>query len=159
MATTFKPLYGSHTALTITSLNSLTNGSYAGSAVVDNSSALLDDALVSVTINSPTSSTSTTGSVTIYAYADTDSTPHYTDGVSGADATQTPTNPTNLRPIGVGNVVSNNTTYRLGPFPVASAFGGHMPLKWGIVVLNNTASTLNSSGNSADYLPVQDQGV
>lgn len=159
MATTLKPLYGSHTALTITSLNSLANGAYAGCAAVDNTSALLDDALVSVTIASGASGVASTGTITVYAYGPTDSTPHYSDGVTGTDATQTPTSPPNLRPIGMGNVVAASTTYRLGPFSVAAAFGGRLPDHWGIVVLNNSGGANAASGNSADYVPVQDQGV
>jgi hypothetical protein len=42
MGTTLKPLYGSHTALTTTSLHSQGNRSYVGSAAIDNTSNLWD---------------------------------------------------------------------------------------------------------------------
>lgn len=159
MSTTLKPLYGSLTSLTITSLNSLANGGAAGCVVVDNTSPLLDESLVSVTVVTGASGVSSSGSVTVYAYAPTDSTPHYTDGVSGTDATQTLTSPTNLIPIGFGNCVANAATYHLGPFSVSEAFGNNMPTAWGIVVVNNTGAGLASSGNSANYVPMQYQGV
>lgn len=158
MSTTLKPLYGSFTALTITSLNSLTNGSYAGCLVVDNTSALLDDALASVTIKSGGSGTSSTGTVSIFVFSLVDAS-HYTDSVSGTDATQTPSSPPNLKLIGMGNVVANSTTYYLGLFSIAAAFNGRMPTKWGIVVLNNSGATLDATNCSAGYFPVQDQSV
>src|SRR6266496_5101284 len=114
MATTFKPVYAAHAALTWTSLASLTNGSYGSCTVVDNTSNLYEDALVMGRIVTGSSGTTATGTCTIYAYAETDGT-HYTDSVAGADATVTPTAPPNLIPIGIVNCVANSTTYDWGP--------------------------------------------
>jgi len=157
LGTTFEPLYSSATAITVTSVASLTSGSAAGSAVVDNSTNLYEDALVGVTIVTGASGTSSAGVVTVYAYSDVDGTPHYTDSVSGADATQTLTSPTNLRVLGVINCVANATTYYGGRFSVARAFGGWLPKKWGIVLQNGAGATLGSSGSSANFIGVNGQ--
>ena len=158
MATTLKPSYGAHTAITITSLNSLANNAYAGSAVVDNTVSLWVDALVSVRVTANSTGVSTTGSITIFAYGDVDTTT-YTDGVTGTDAVQTVPSPTNLRPLGIGNVNTNSGVFRAGPFSVASLFGGRLPGKWGIVVLNGSGAALAASGHVADMIGVQDTGV
>ena len=150
MGTTFKPIYASDVALTMTSLASLTNNSYASCAVVDNTTNLYEDALVSVVIATGASGVTSTGNLLVYAYGTTNGS-NYTDGVAGTDATVTPTSPTNLRLIGIVSAVATSTTYRSGPFSVARAFGGILPQKWGIVVQNVTGGTLASSGSSADY--------
>jgi hypothetical protein len=160
MGSIFEPDYGNSgtpVALTMTSLGSLSNGSYAGSAVVDNTTTLYEDALVGLTLASASSGVSASGIVFLYVYSDVDGTPHYTDGVTGTDAGQSPTSPTNLRFLGAVNVVANSTTYYAGRFSVARAFGGWMPKKWGIVALNSSGAALASSGSSANFLPINEQ--
>lgn len=158
MGTTFKPLYGADAAITITSLNSLANNGAAGGLAVDNSTTLAEDALVSAVIATGASvgATANANIAVIYAYGSTDGT-NYSDGVTGADAAQTLTSPPNLRTIGVVATPAASTTYRGGPFSVARAFGGVLPKKWGIVVVNGSGGAFASSGGSADYQPINEQ--
>lgn len=160
MSTIFKPMYGSGVALTATSWNvastGLANGAAAACLVVDNTATLDEDALVGVGIASGATGVSATGSVAVYAYALLDGT-HYNDGISGTDAAVTLASPTNLRLLGVLSVNANNTTFYGGLFSVARAFGGILPSKWGVVIVNNSGAALATSGNVGYYLPYNGQ--
>ena len=148
--------YGtSNQAITVT-LASLTSGSSRQSAVVDNSTNQFIDALVAVNIKSGASNTAANGYVAIYAYGTADGGTDYTDGATGSDAAFTPTSPTNLRLVGIINVVANAVTYKGGPFSVAAAFGGSLPQKWGIVVSNQSGGTLDAT--EGNFLKIY-QGV
>ena len=137
------------------SLASLASGSYQQSAALDNTSNLYFDAGVMLAVKTGASGVSATGTVNVYAYGSADGGSHYTDGCSGSNATFTPTSPINLKLIGVINAVANATTYTGGPFSVASAFG-YLPGKWGIVVLNSTGGTLDSTeGNHLKFFEGQ----
>lgn len=153
-----KLAFGSATAFTIT-LNSLASSGTAGreSTVVDNSSNLMLDALVEVTIDYPNSAPANDQAIYVYAYGSLDGT-NYPESITGSDAGYTFKGSagalkTALRLIGVIPAVQN-MNYRFGPFNVAPAFGGIMPVKWGIAVLNYSGQTLDSSGNSAQYREV-----
>ena len=147
MAGDIKQKFGtSNQAITIT-VASLTNGSARESTAVDNSSNLYQDALVFVKLKSGASSTSATGYCAVYAYATADGGTTYPDNVTGSDAAVTLVAPPNLKPIGVINMVANSTTYKAGPFSVAAAFGS-LPEKWGIVIVNKTGGTLDSTGGN-----------
>lgn len=160
-ATTIKTSYrATNTALTMTSMASLANSSsqstgIAGSALVDNSSNGDIDEIVTVLVKTGASGVSSTGSVTIYVYGCVGGTTTCTDAVTGTDATQTLTNPTNLVKVAACNAVANATTYTCGPFSVANQFGGVLPVRWGVVIQNLTGATLAASGSSAVYDSVQ----
>ena len=132
-------------------ITSLANAAARQSTAIDNSSNLFFDALVSVKVKTASSSTSANGYVSVYAYATVDGGTTYTDGASGSDGAITPTVPTDLKLIGNINCVANSTTYYGGPFSVAAAFGGLLPQKWGIVIVNNTGATLDASVGAAEY--------
>ncbi len=139
---------------TITSLANATGSYGAGraSTVVDNTSNLYLDALVSVRVKTSASALANDKAVYVYAYGTADSTtPIYTDGISGTDGGFTATNPPNVRIIGVISAVATSTTYDGGPFSVSNAFGGVLPAKWGIFVVNFTGQTLDASIGSAWY--------
>lgn len=148
----------SNQAITIT-LNSLASSATAGreSTVIDNTSNLFRDALVTVKIKMPASGTpADSKAVYVYAYATADGGSSYSDGATGSDAAFTHSDPPNLKLIGIVSCPANTNTYTGGPFSVAQAFGGTLPAKWGIVVRNHTGLTLDSSGNSAHYQGVYD---
>jgi hypothetical protein len=159
-AATIKPSYrATNTSLAIT-LNSLANSTsqstgIRGAAYVDNTSNLDVDEQVYVVVKTASSGTSATGSVVVYAYGCTGGTTSCTDSVTGTDAAQTLTNPTNLIQIGICNAVANATTYTCGPWSISAAFGGAVPARWGIVAQNETGAALSSSGNSAVYDSIQ----
>jgi len=164
MSTTAKPLYGTATAMTIT-LASLGSSGVSGrqSTTIDNTSDLADDSHVFV---KATTGTSPTGgnAISIYAFGSTDGT-LYSGGLGASDATVSPSpTPINggLQLLATFTVVSaSNTAYSGGPYSIANAFGGTMPRKWGIFIVQNTGAALNATaGNhSVVYTPVQYQNV
>lgn len=166
MATTLKPLFGSSAALTLT-LNSLASDTnlLAGrsSTVVDNTSNLSVDELITGVIKTGTTPTVSTN-IFIFAWSILDDTPTYPDTVTGSDANTTLTS-ANVKNSGafkvLGVITIDNTTGRNYPFcySLAAAFGGYIPKKWGIYVVHNTAVALSASGNTVSRIPLQYQNV
>lgn len=153
-----KEAMGSATSFTIT-LNSLASSGTVGrqSTVVDNSTNLYLDALVEVTIAFPNSAPANDKAIYVYAFASLDGT-NYPEGLGASDAGFTFQGSagaltTALRLIGVIPAIQN-VTARYGPFAVSPAFGGILPAKWGIIVLNFGGQTLSASGNAAQYREV-----
>lgn len=152
MAADIKQKFGtSNQTITIT-LASLASTSSRASTVVDNSTNLFLDAFVFLKLKSNAAGVTATGAALVYAYATADGGTSYTEGATGTDAAITLVSPSNLRLIGVINVVAVATTYTAGPFSVASAFGGTLPEKWGIVVQNKSGAALDATaGNHAAF--------
>jgi hypothetical protein len=150
---TIKELFGTAAqAITIT-LDALANTSATvgrQSTAVDNTVNLYTDALVQLTLVSASASVSTTGTVEVYAYGSVDGGASYDDGVTGVDGASTLTSPANMVRIGTVNVVAASTTYKSRLMSVAVAFGGVLPAKWGIVVLNKSGAALGT-GCAAQY--------
>lgn len=126
------------------------------STAIDNSTNLDDDAFVWLTVQFPNSAPANDKAIYVYAYGSIDGT-NYPEGISGTDASYTIQGSagaltTALRLIGVVPAVQN-TNVNYGPFPVSPAFGGVLPPKWGIVVLNYSGQTLTSG--SATFTRVQ----
>jgi hypothetical protein len=146
-----KIAYGTSTAFTLT-LASLASSATAGreSTVVDNTSNLYIDALVQIKVKSSSSALANDKAVYVYAYGSEDGST-YTDPATGSNADITLTAPTNMRLIGVIAVPATSTTYEGQPMSVASAFGGFLPRKWGIVVRNYTGQALDSTEGSHSY--------
>lgn len=140
--------YAAVAAITCT-LASLTNGSWRQSAVVDNTANKYLDALVMGSVQVGT--TPTVGNVIeVYAYGWIDAAPGYTAGASGSDAAYTADGEEDeLRLVGVITVdADSNIDYVWGPFPIAAAFGGILPPKWGLVFKNGTGATLHATGTN-----------
>ena len=154
MATT-KALYASSASITI-SFNSLTNGSGRESTAVDNSSNLYLDAHVRV--SAAVGSVSGGPQVLVYAYGSEDGS-LYPDTVTGSDANISLENPTVIRLATVIPTPTSSKTYESDVFSIARLYGGVLPRKWGIVVVNQTGATLSGSGNSASYTGIQLQAV
>jgi hypothetical protein len=157
---TLQSKYGTEKqAITIT-IASLTNTSVRASTVVDNTTNLFLDALVQLQITAGGASTSANGFVNVYGYGTVDSADNfYPEGITGTDGGITLTVPTNLRLVGVINVVANNGVYVSEPMSVANAFAGILPEKWGIAVENQSGGTLAASGQSVFYQGVEGQSV
>lgn len=160
-----KTKYGSSSkqAITITlaSLATTTGTTGRESTAIDNSTNLFLDALVMVTVRLPNSGTIGGKKMcAVYAYGALEaSSPTYPDTATGSDAAITLTSPTQLRLIGVISCPAINATYKSAPMSVAAAFGGALPPKWGIVVLNMTNVALDSSGNAAEYVGILAQAA
>lgn len=123
------------------------------STVIDNTTNLYDDALLSGQVTVGTTPTANT-LILVYVFAILDDTPTYPDVMDGTDSDET------LTSVGVGqgflklaaamncDSTTSNRAYAFGPVSVASLFGGIMPNKWSIFVTHNTGVALNStSGN------------
>lgn len=157
---TLQALYGAtKQALTIT-LNSLASSTvYVGrqSTIVDNSGTLFLDALLTVRVKTSASALANDKAVYVYALGTTDTTtPVYTEGAAATDAGLTLTNPPNARLLGSINCPSTATVYTAGPWSLAAAFGGVLPVQWGICVVNVTGQALDATaGGSAWWQGVQ----
>ena len=153
MATTLQSKYGTEKQAITVTLASLANNGARASTVVDNTSNLFLDALVQLQLKSGASGVSATGYVQVYAYGTVDAADSlYPEGATGTDGGVTLTVPTNLKLIGIINMVANATTYVSEPMSVAATFGGILPEKWGIVVVNQSGAALDATeGNHLKY--------
>ena len=160
------------TALTI-SLASLANDStnkLAGrqSTVVDNTSNLDLDHLLSGLIKMGTSPTAG-NTVEVWAFAHhkiVTGTYTYPDtlGASDAAVTLTSTNVKNvaLRLVAVFTVdATTGRNFYIAPTSIAQLFGGSLPQKWGIFVVNASGVALDSTGGNHEfhYQRIQGQTV
>lgn len=145
--------FGTSTALTIT-LNSLAASATVGrqATVVDNGTNLFVDVLVTVIVSTSASALAAPNIVSLYIAGSEDGTNYDQDSaVMGAsDAGYTIDSPTNLKFAGNINCSTSSKVYNK-VISIAQLFGGSMPRKWTLVVVNNTGQTLLGSGNSATY--------
>jgi len=158
---TSTPNYGTATTITITlaSLASSTVASGVGrqSNAVDNTSDLAVDSHVGGKIN--TGTTTANLSIEIWAFGSYDGT-SFAGGAGSTDAglTLVPTIKFLLRPIFTIWVPDTTArVYTWGPCSVAQAFGGAMPRKWGIWVLNSSGAALNATPGNHElkYTPIK----
>jgi hypothetical protein len=165
MSQIYKPLFASPAQIII-GCDALAASTTVGrsSDVQDNSTNLYQDALLGGVIKMANSTPGASKSVSIYAYSDVDSTPHYTESVTGSAASFTRADPTNLKLVAVVAVPTQNVNFYFGEVSIAAAFGGILPKKWGICVFNDTGQALGGSGaadtvNQFWFTGVNAQGV
>jgi hypothetical protein len=141
--------YGTRAALTIT-LASLGNGSYREATEVDNSSSPAVDYLVHGKITTGTSPTANT-SITVYV-SGSDGTTARPGNLTGADSTITPAGEQTQFEIGriIAIDSTSNHTYEFYIGSVAALFGGVMPKKFSVIVLNSSGVALNATGGNHD---------
>lgn len=147
-----KEAFGSATSLTLSGAIASSGTVGRQSTVVDNSTLLALEALVEFTIQYPNSAPANDKTMYIYAFGSLDGT-NYPEGLGATDAAYTfPGSAgaltTNLRQV-VALQAQQNTNLRFGPFPVSPAFGGILPVKWGLVLLNYSGQTITAF--SAQY--------
>jgi len=155
---TATPSYGTAATITLTSSGlATTAGLLVGrqSTIVDNSSDLADDALVGGKLVT-TATTTTNTQIQIWAFGSYDGT-SYTAGAGASDAGFTPDagakNLMKLLTI-IVNITTTAVTYAWGPYSIAQAFGGVMPIKWGIYIVHNTGTSL-AAGGETKYIPIK----
>ncbi len=144
---------GSNQAMVIT-MNGLANDAKRESTAVDNAVNCFLDALVQVKIaTNTTSDSSGDKSVYVYAYGTSDGGTSYSGNASGSDAAfgTEPQQLDNCKLIGLIYGPTKNKIYESDLMSIASAFGGLLPQRWGIIVHNRTGQTLKSSDCSAFY--------
>lgn len=150
-----KQAWSTSAALTIT-LTTLAHSTSAGreSTAVDNSTNKYIDAMLTVSVKITTGTSAADKAVYVYVYGSEDGT-NYDTNATGSDAAITLESPTNLRLLDVisVNTTAGNATWKKVIGSVASAFGGQLPRKWGIVILNTTslAFTATSANHSVTY--------
>ena len=149
------------TALTVTNLHSLASSATAGwtSGSIDNSSNLYLDSLVMVHIAAVNTAPSSDKKIYVFAYGSTDGAIWTSTGTSGGTVgtegaltfPSISTLPILMPLIGVIPYPVQNKALDGGPFSVARAFGGTLPVSWGVAVLNFSGMTLAASANTVKY--------
>lgn len=145
MAGDIKQKFGTSNQTLTISLASLANAAGRQSTAVDNTSNLFADVLLMLKSRSPASGTSATGYLLIYAYGSVDGGSSYSGNATGTDGALTPIN---MNLVGRVDMTANGTDYKSPIMSIAAAFGGVMPSHWGIVVVNNSGGTLDSTGGN-----------
>lgn len=142
-------------SVTIT-LNSLASSATAGEqgVSIDNTTNLDLDFHLSAKFKTSASALANDKAVYIWLAGTSNGGTSFTDGltVSGGattDTTFTRTDPPNLIFLGVVNCPSSSTVYPGGPWSVAQAFGGVLPEKVAVVVMNFTGQALDSSAGGS----------
>jgi len=148
MAGDLKNKYGSSGQTITVTLASLASSATAGreSTVIDNSSNLYRDAIVTVKVKLQSGTIGNDKAVIVYAYGTVDGGTTYTGNATGSDAAYTMDDPTVLVPIGVIPTPTQSLTYT-GTFRVAHAFGGVLPEKWGLFIRNYSGIALSATGS------------
>lgn len=152
--TTRNVAYGTRVALTIT-LASLGNGAYRESTEVDNTSTLAIDGFLHGKITMQTATNGNT--VTIYV-SGSDGTTARPGNLTGTDSTITPAGEQSqfeiARIIPVDNTANHAYEFFVGS--IAALFGGVMPKKFSVIVLNGSGAALNATGGNHEinYTPI-----
>lgn len=148
---TLKTAYGTATAFTKTNAN-LAASVTAGwkSNAIDNTSTKALDALVGVELAAVNTAPAGTKTLYLYAYGLIEGTVYTSTGdgtIDGSEGTVTfpsvTTLPVVLRLIGTVPYPVQNRAINGGPFSVAAVFGGILPDKWGVAMVNDTGMTLS----------------
>lgn len=151
----------SEQTMTSTNLQSLASSATAGwgGGVVDNTSDLFLDVLVTITLDPANTAAANSKAFFVYAYGGTNTNDVGTTGASsgGAAGSQgaltfpdVTANPVNLPLLGVIPYVSADVTLER-TFSLAQAFGGVLPPFWGVALVNHSGAALASSGNTVKY--------
>jgi hypothetical protein len=147
-----KSAFGTATAFTKTNAN-LTNSATAGwvSNAIDNSSNLYLDALVTIELGQVNTAPGGLAALYMYAYAliDTGGSAYTSSGAatpSGSEGTLTFPDITSkivtMPLLGIVPYTTTNLATNGGPFSVAKCFGGILPPKWGVAMVNQTGMAL-----------------
>lgn len=153
-----KLAFGSVTSMTVTNLHSLASSATVGwqSAVVDNSTDLYEDALVQVILDHANTAPANDKASYVYAYGGLETS--YSDPASGTEGTITiatiVSNPQAFKQIGTVPYNTQDAVVESQPMSVASAFGGILPIKWGIIVVNYSGAAYAASGNTVKWAGV-----
>lgn len=158
--TTVTPSYGSKVTMTITLASLASDSSLAAgreSTAVDNKDTdQAVDALVGGIVTTGTTPTASR-QVEVWAYGSYDDT-NFSGGATGSDANLSPGEKTLMRLLTIiPTSSSSNISYKWGPFSVARAFDGAMPVQWGIFIVQNTGAALNATGGNheVEYYPIK----
>lgn len=157
-----KVVYGTAANFTKTNAN-LASSATAGwkSNAIDNSTNLFLDALVMLQLAAVNTAPANSKAIFLYAFAllDTAGSLYTSTGdgtIDGSEGTVTfpdvTTLPVDVPLLGVVPYPVQNKAINAGPFSVARCFGGILPSKWGVAMVNHSGMTL--SVTNIVYQPV-----
>ena len=133
---------------------------YRESDFINNDPALYFDILVQLKIDTANvGAPAGDKNVLIYAYGSSDAGTTYSGGATGADAAYGAVAGqliTNCPSLGIVHVDAQNEIFESDVFSIASAFGGTIPSKYGIIVMNQIGQALGA-GSKAFYRGVMAQ--
>lgn len=147
---TVTELFGTATAFTKTNAGLATSAT-AGwkSNAIDNSTTLAVDALVTIELGAVNTAPANSKAIFLYAYS-YDDTSYAGTGAAAIDGTEgTVTFPDitslqgNLPLLGVVPYSTQNVAIVSPAFSVAKCFGGVLPKKWGVAMVNHSGMTLS----------------
>jgi hypothetical protein len=138
-------------ATIVCTLTSLANAAARESTFIENEVNLYLDALVRIKTNGLAGSTLL---VDIYVYASLDDT-DYTDGATGTDAGFTAANRRNAKYL-ASVQLAGATQVKAFLGSIAQVFGGVLPRRWGLIVINNSGAAL--SATAGDHV-IEYEGV
>lgn len=151
--------YSSVQSMTVTNLNGLTSSATTGwqSNVVDNTANLYDDIALQIVLDFANTAPANSKGVYVYAYSGLETT--YTNPASGSEGTITlldvTTNAQALTYVGFIPYTTTDEVVESQVFHLAQAFGGAVPPKWGVVLVNHSGAAIASSGNSVKWRGVK----
>jgi hypothetical protein len=151
--------YSSVQSPTVTNLHSLASSPTAGwqMAVVDNTTDLYLDALVQVVLDFANTAPANDACAYVFAYAALNTS--YSNPASGSQGaitlTSIATTAQNLKLLGVMPYNTADEVVESAVFSVAAAFGGVLPPKWGLVIINYSGAALAASGNVVTWRGVK----
>ena len=149
-----KAKYGTGSQPVTITINGLAHDAKRESAAVDNATSNFLDVLVQVKIATNAGADSTGDKcVYVYAYGTNDDGAAYSANASGTDAAfgTDPQQLSNGRLLGTVYAPTQNKIYQSDLMSIATAFGGSVPQRWGLIVHNRTGQTLKGSDCSACY--------
>jgi hypothetical protein len=150
-----KLAYQAEQTMTVTNLHSLASSATAGwqSAVVDNTSNLFLDALLQVVLDFANTAPANSKAAYVFVYGGLDAV--YSNPASGSEGAITlldvTANAQNLKIVGMIPYTTQDEVAESSLFSVAAAFGGVLPPKWGVVIINHSGAALAASGNTVKY--------
>ena len=157
-------IFSAETSLTVTNLHSLASSATAGwsSAATSNATTLYDDVLVAVHIAAVNTAPGSDKAIYIFAYGSTDGAIWTSTGTSGGTVgtegaltfPSISTLPIVMPLIGVLPYPVQNKALDGGPFSVAKAFGGILPVSWGVAIINFSGFTFAASANTVKWIGV-----
>jgi len=143
--------YGTNTALTVTNLHSLGDGSYWQSAAIDNGTVLAQWAEVFVTILTTTTAGSATGTVGLYLANSTDGGTDFAGGASGSEGAYTDTanvDPKHLKLIAVFPCDASEVSARTYKY---HAVIDSLSEDFVLVLRNGSGTAIGASTNAVEY--------
>ena len=152
MAGDIKAKLGGSAAAIAIALNALADDGARASDAIDNTANLFLDVLVQLLIDTANvGAPAGDKNCLVYAFGSADNGTTYSGGATGADAAYGAVAGqliTNCKLLGIVAVDAQNEVFESDVFSIASAFGGVVPAKWGIIVVNQVGQALGANSDA-----------